>query len=56
MKLDYKCIGPCMVSKIINKNGYKLHLLNTIYYYNIVHILLLDCDVPPVAGKVSFEL
>jgi len=37
-KLDYKRTGPYMVSKIINKNAYKLDSLKTIRNHKVWHL------------------
>jgi len=54
-KLDYKRTGPYMVSKIINKNAYKLDLPSTMRNHNVLHVSLLDCYTPPVGGQLSSE-
>jgi len=54
-KLDYKRTGPYTVSRIINKNGYKLDLPNTIHNHNVFHVSLLDRYAPPVAGQPPSE-
>jgi len=54
-KLDYKRTGPYTVSRIINKNAYKLHLPNTMRNHNVFHVSLLDRYAPPVAGQPPSE-
>ena len=54
-KLDYKKTGPYTVSKIINKNAYKLDLANTIRKHNVCHFSLLNCNTPPTAGQHPSE-
>jgi len=54
-KLDYKRTGPYTVSKIINKNAYKLDLPNTMRNHNVFHISLLDWYASPVAGQPRSE-
>jgi len=41
-KLDFKRTGPYTVSKIINKNAYKLDLQSTMRNHNVFHVSLLD--------------
>jgi hypothetical protein len=55
-KLDYKRTGPYTVSKVINKNSYKLDLPYTIQKHNISHVALLDRYTPPTAGQPPSEL
>jgi len=52
-KLDYKRTGPYTVSKIINKNVYKLDLPSTMRNHNVFHVSLLDRYTPPVGGQAS---
>ena len=54
-KLDYKRTGPYTVSKVINKNAYKLDLPYTIRKHNVLHISLLDRYTPPTAGQLPSE-
>jgi len=54
-KLDYKCTGPYTVSKIINKNAYKLDLPKTMRNHNVFHVSQLDHHTPPVVGQPSSE-
>jgi transposase InsO family protein len=54
-KLDYKRTGPYTVSKVINKNAYKLHLPYTIRKHNVLHVSLLDHYTPPTAGQPPSE-
>jgi len=54
-KLDYKRTGPYTVSKVINKNAYKLDLPYTIRKHNVFHVSLLDCYTPPTAGQPPSE-
>jgi len=54
-KLDYKRTGPYTVSKVINKNAYKLDLPYTIRKDNIFHVSLLDRYTPPTAGQPPSE-
>jgi hypothetical protein len=51
MKLDYKRTGPYTVSKIINKNAYKLDLPKTMRNHNVFHVSQLDWYTPPVTGQ-----
>jgi hypothetical protein len=55
-KLDYKRTGPYTVSKIINKNSYKLDLPSTRRNHNVFHVSLLDRYSPPVGGLPCSEL
>jgi hypothetical protein len=52
-KLDYKLTGLYTVSKIINKNAYKLDLPKTMRNHNVFHVLQLDHYTPPVVGQPS---
>jgi len=54
-KLDFKCTGPYTVSKIINKNPYKLDLPSTMRNHDVFHVSLLDHYTPPVGGQSSSE-
>jgi hypothetical protein len=54
-KLDYKRTGPCTVSKIINKNAYKLDLPKTMRNHNVFHVSHFDRYTPPVTGQPSSE-
>jgi hypothetical protein len=54
-KLDYKRTGPYTVSKIINKNAYKLDLPNTMRNHNVFQVSLLDRYAPPVKGQPPSE-
>jgi hypothetical protein len=54
-KLEYKCTGPYMVSKVINKNAYKLDLPYTIWKHNVFHVSLLDRYTHPTAGQPPSE-
>jgi len=54
--LDYNHTRPYTVSKIINKNAYKLDLPKTIQNHNIFHVLQLDyCTVPFIEETSSEE-
>jgi hypothetical protein len=54
-KLDYKRIGPYTVSKVVNKNAYKLELPHTLRIHNVFHVSLLDVYRPPVIGQPPAE-
>jgi hypothetical protein len=54
-KLDYKRIGPYTVSKVINRNAYKLDLPSTLRIHNVFHVSLLDPYIPPIAGQPPAE-
>jgi len=54
-KLDYKCTGRNMVSKVINTNAYELDLPKTIRNHNVFDVLLLDHYTPPVARPPCSE-
>jgi hypothetical protein len=54
-KLDYKRIGPYTVSKVVNKNAYRLELPPTMRIHNVFHVSLLDTYKPPVAGQPPAE-
>jgi hypothetical protein len=49
-KLDFKRTGPYTVSKVINKNAYKLDLPYTIRKHKVFHVSLFDHHTPPAAG------
>jgi len=55
-KLDYMRTGPYTVSKIINKNTYKLDLPKTMRNHNVFHLLQLNHYTPPVVEQPSSEL
>jgi hypothetical protein len=50
-KLDYKRTGLYTVSKVINKNAYKLDLPYTIRKYIIFHVSLHDRYTTPPTGQ-----
>src|SRR5439155_968659 len=54
-KLDYKRIGPYTVTKVINKNAYKLNLPPTLRIHNVFHVSLLDAYKSPVTGQLPPE-
>ena len=54
-KLDYKWIGPYTVTKVINKNTYKLNLPPTLRIHNVFHVSLLDAYKSPVTGQLPLE-
>jgi len=54
-KLDYNRTGPYTVSKIINKNAYKLDLPNTMRNHSVFHVSLLDRYAPLVKGEPPSE-
>lgn len=54
-KLDYKRIGPYQVSKVINRNAYKLDLPATLRIHNVFHISLLDTYTEPIPGQLPAE-
>jgi len=54
-KLDYKCTGPYTVSKIINKNAYKLDLPKAMQNQNVFHVSQLNHYTPPVVGQPPWE-
>jgi len=54
-KLDYKRTGLYTVSKVINKNVYKLDLPYTIRKHNVFQVSLLDHYTPPTAGQPPSE-
>ncbi len=54
-KLDYKRIGPYQVSKVINRNAYKLDLPATLRIHNVFHVSLLDTYTEPVPGQLLAE-
>jgi len=54
-KLDYKCTRQYTVSKIINKNAFKLDLPKTMQNHNVFHVLQLNHYRLPVVGQLSSE-
>jgi truncated hemoglobin YjbI len=54
-KLDYKRAGPYTVSKVINKNAYKLDLPKMMRIHDVFHVSLLDSYTPPIAGQPPSE-
>ena len=52
-KLNYKRAGPYTVSKVLNKNTYKLDLPKMMQYHNVLHVSQLDRYTPPVSGQPS---
>jgi hypothetical protein len=54
-KLDYKRIGPYTVSKVVNRNAYRLDLPSTLRIHNVFHVSLLDVYRPPVTGQLPAE-
>ena len=54
-KLDYKRTGPYTVSKVENKNAYKLDLPYMIRKLNVFHLSLLDHYTPPTAAQAPSE-
>jgi len=53
--LDYKRTGPYTVSKIINKNAYKLDLPKTMRNHNVFQVSPLDRYTPPGTGQPQSE-
>ena len=54
-KLDYKRTGLYTVSKIFNKNAYKVDLLSTMRNDKVFHVSLLNRYTPPVGGQPCSE-
>jgi len=54
-KLDYKWTGPYTISKVINKNAYKLDLQYKIRKNNVFHVSLLNRYTPPTASQPPSE-
>jgi hypothetical protein len=54
-KLDYKRLGPFKVTKVINRNAYRLELPYSMKVHNVFHVSLLDRYVSPVC-KLSVHL
>jgi hypothetical protein len=50
-KLDYKRLGPFKVTKVINRNAYRLELPYSMKVHNVFHVSLLDRYVGPVPGQ-----
>jgi len=55
MKLDYKRTVPYTVSRIINKNAFKLYMPNTMRNSTIFHVSLIDRYSRLVAGQPPSE-
>jgi len=49
------CTGPYTVSRVININGYKFDLMNTMHNQNIFHVSRLDRSAPPVTREPPSE-
>ena len=54
-KLDYKRIGPFEISKVINRNAYRLERPHSMKIYNVFHASLFDQYVNPVPGQHPSE-
>jgi hypothetical protein len=50
-KLDYKRLGPFKVTKVINRNAYRLELPYSMKVHNVFHVSLLDRYIGPVPGR-----
>jgi hypothetical protein len=50
-KLDYKRLGPFKVTKVINRNAYRLELPYSMKVHNVFHVSLLDRYSGPVPGQ-----
>jgi hypothetical protein len=50
-KLDYKRLGPFKVTKVINRNAYRLELPYSMKVHNVFHVSLLDRYTGPVPGQ-----
>jgi hypothetical protein len=54
-KLDYKRLGPFKITKVINRNAYRLELPNSMKVHNVFHVSLLDRYAEPVPGQQPSE-
>jgi hypothetical protein len=54
-KLDYKRLGPVKITKVINRNAYRLELPNSMKVHNVFHVSLLDRDAEPVPMQQPSE-
>jgi hypothetical protein len=50
-KLDYRWLGPFKVTKVINRNAYRLELPYSMKVHNVFHVSLLDRYSGPVPGQ-----
>jgi hypothetical protein len=50
-KLDYKRLGPFEVTKVINRNAYRLELPYSMKVHNVFHVSLLNRYIGPVLGQ-----
>jgi hypothetical protein len=50
-KLNYKRLGPFIVTKVINRNAYRLELPYSMKVHNVFHVSLLDRYVGSVPGQ-----
>jgi hypothetical protein len=50
-KLDYKRLSPFKVTKVINRNAYRLELPYSMKVHNVFHVSLLDRYIGPVPGQ-----
>jgi hypothetical protein len=54
-KLDYKRLGLFKITKVINRNTYRLELPNSMKVHNVIHVSLLDRYTEPVTGQQPTE-
>jgi hypothetical protein len=50
-KLDYKRLDPFKVTKVINRNAYRLELPYSMKVHNVFHVSLLDRYIGPVPDQ-----
>jgi hypothetical protein len=50
-KLDYKRLDPFKITKVINRNAYRLELPNSMKVHNVFHVSLHDRYAEPVPGS-----
>jgi hypothetical protein len=50
-KLCYKRLSPFQVTKVINRNAYRLELPYSMKVHNVFHVSLLDRYVDPIPGQ-----
>jgi hypothetical protein len=54
-KLDYKRLDPFEITKVINRNAYRLQLPNSMKVHNVFHVSLLDRYAEPIPGQLPSE-
>jgi hypothetical protein len=54
-QLDYKRLGPFKITKVINRNAYRLELPYSMKVHNMFHVSRLDRYAEPVPGQQPSE-